>query len=55
MFETLLIEILGETLYMSLVEQNPELLSVFILIFTFMLLMLIFGVIRSMLTFGGRL
>lgn len=55
MIENFLVEIFGESLYTTILQSNPELLCVFIMLFTFMFLMLIFSVIRSLLTVGGKI
>lgn len=55
MFENFLIEILGEELYLTLISNNPELVSFFIIIFFFMLLMLIFNLIQQIFSFGGKI
>lgn len=54
MLETFLIEILGETIYLTLVNQNPELLCVIIILFVFLILILLFSLIRSICSFGGK-
>lgn len=55
MFENILINLFGAELYTALVTNNPELISVFIIIFFFMFLMLIFNLIQQIFGFGGRI
>lgn len=55
MFQDFLIAVFGEELYNVTVLQNPELISVFIFIMFFMLLILIFNLIKSIFLFGGKI
>lgn len=55
MFQDFLISIFGEELYNVLVLQNPELVSTFIFIMFFMLLILIFNLVKTIFGFGGKI